>query len=369
MQILRWGRYMGDDLEFGGTNTFLSFGIRGSGKSTLLEHIGQKFMDEGSPIVDLFGSRDGEGLAWLRAPEAKDKRILLLHGDNSDVASSYDSKPVSKYSVADLNRYDLVISSSPLYSTIDEEFRQVNKITDQIYARIVWKKPCLIIIREAANLLYSRLKVSPDQTIAKSEMTYLIREARHCGFSMALDTQKLSSIDIDVRITIDYLFFKSLGIQGLPDDYHWLYKVYNPLKLQKMNEKYFLILTKTGSHGIGTFPYHDWHKRPGEDILKAVGVEVHHGDELIQSRPDHRVGDLQHVEIIKMRKNGFSYKEIATGLNTSTATAYAHIATHDKEVTKMGTCERCRRGKGEYATLYADTKRPPPLSPSKSNVG
>jgi hypothetical protein len=334
----------------------MAFGIRGSGKSTLLEHIGQGFMERGSPIIDLFGSRDGEALAWLRSPDIEGKKVLLLHGDNSDVASSFDSKPVSRYTVKDLDHYDLIISSSPLYSSIDEEFRQVNKITDQIYARMVWKRPAYIIVREAANLLYSRLKVSPDQTIAKGEMTYLIREARHCGFSMALDSQKLSSIDIDVRITIDYLFFKSLGIQGLPDDYRWLYKIYMPLKLQKMDEKYFLILTKTGSHGIGSFPFHPWHKRPGEDILKAVGVEVHHGEEMIQSKPDSRVGDLQHSEIIKMRNAGLSYRIIAINHNISSATPYAHTAAHNREVEKLGECSKCRRAKCELATtLIRDT--------------
>jgi hypothetical protein len=357
---------MGDDLKFGGTSTFMAFGIRGSGKSTLLEHIGENFMEKGSPIVDLFGSRDGEALAWLRSPGIEAKKVLLLHGDNTDVASSYDSKPVSRYTVADLDHYDLIISSSPLYSSIDEEFRQVNKITDQIYARMVWTKPAYVIVREAANLIYSRLKVSPDQTIAKGEMTYLIREARHCGFSMALDSQKLSSIDIDVRITIDYLFFKSLGIQGLPDDYRWLYKVYNPLKLQKMNEKYFLILTKTGSHGIGTFPYHDWHKKPGEDILKAVGVEVHHGEEMIQSKPDSKIGDLQHAEIIKMRNAGLSYRIIAINQGgISSATPYAHTTAHNKEIKRIGECSKCRRAKCELATtLIRDTIDGDPVTPT-----
>lgn len=351
MNILRWGRYMGDDIRFNETATYLSFGIRGSGKSTLLEHLGMNFMEKGSPILDLFGSRSGEALAWLRAPEAGGKKILLLHGDETSLACSYDAKPVSKYSLSDLEHYDLIISASPLYASIDAEYREINKIVDLVYKRAVWTRPVYMIVREAANLLYSRLKVSPDQTIAKSEMTYFVREARHSGFSLGLDTQKLSSIDIDIRITIDYLFFKSLGIQGLPQELHWLYNIYNPLKLQNMPQKNFLILTKTGSHGIGVFPFHKWHKQPGEDLLKDVGIEVEYGDELIESKDSHRVGDLLHAEIMKLRNSGDSYKLIADKKGISSATPYSHVVAHNKEVNSDGLCSRCERAKCDLAPL------------------
>jgi hypothetical protein len=78
-----------------------------------------------------------------------------------------------------------------------------------------------------------------------------------------------------------------------------------------MPKKNFLILTKTGSHGIGSFPFHKWHKVPGEDLLRAIGVEVSHGDELVESKDSHRVGDLLHVEIMELRNGGDSYKTIA----------------------------------------------------------
>ena len=31
-------------------------------------------------VFDLFGSRDGEALAWLRSPYANEKKILVMHG-------------------------------------------------------------------------------------------------------------------------------------------------------------------------------------------------------------------------------------------------------------------------------------------------
>jgi hypothetical protein len=341
---------MGDSLDFDNAKTYMAYGTRGAGKSTLLEEIGLNFMANKSAILDLFGSRDGESLAWLRSEEVKDKRVLLLHGDNTSVTSSWDSKPVSKYSLDDLEHYDLIISSSPLYSSIDAEYQQINQIINAVYARSVWSRVCYIVIREAANLLYSRLKVSNDQTLAKAEMTYFIREARHCGFSLGLDTQKLSSIDIDIRITIDYLFLKSLGLQGLPQDLRWLYSTYLPMRLQKMDPSEFVVLTASGSHGVGTFPYHTWHKHPGEDILEAVGIQVEHSEEMVESKEDFRVGDLQHIEMIKMRSNGESYPKIAAAIRVSLSTAHNHIEVHNKDIEKSGFCSKCKRGKSELQT-------------------
>lgn len=350
MKILNYGRNMGDPITFRDPASYMAFGIRGAGKSTLLEHFALEFLKNRCPIIDLFGSRDGEGLAWLRSPEAKNLKTLLLHGDNTSIASSYESKPISKFSIADLATHDLIISSSPLYVSIDEEYRSVNRVIDEIYRRQVWTRPCFITVREAANLFYSRLKVSADQTIAKNEVVYFIREARHSGFSLGLDSQKLTSIDSDVRVSLDFIFFKSLGIMGLPDEFKWLYSVYQPLRLQKMQNKYFVFLSRAGSHGVGTFPFHGWHKIPGEDLLKNLGIEVDHGEELLPAKVDYRIGDLQHSDIVKMRvEQRLSFKALGEAVKVSHGGAYAHIAAHDKEVKKLGECQRCRRAKGEYA--------------------
>jgi len=351
MKVNIWGRYLGDSIEYGGAQTYMSYGVRGSGKSTLLEAIGMEFLDRNRTVIDLFGSRDGESLAWLRSPYAEEKKILLLHGDNTDVSCSWDTKNIAKYDLSDIEHYDLIISSSPLYSSIDQEYKDVNRIIDLVYDRAVWTKSAYICIREAANLLYSRMKVSKDQAMAKAMMTYFIREARHCGFSLGLDTQKLTSIDLDIRITIDYLFFKSLGVFGLPSDLSWLYKTYIPLRLQNMKPQEYLLLTKQGSHGVGTFEFHDWHKKPGEDILKACGVEVQHGEELIESKPDYRVGDFQHVEICELRIDGMSYEKIGAALTMSRTTAHNHIKKHNTSIARVGNCNLCTRAKADIATV------------------
>ncbi len=345
-----WTRSLGGGISFRRPYTFLSYGIRGSGKSSLLEHIGEHFLANGSTILDLFGSRDGEGLAWCRSEWAKEKKILLLHGDNTSVASSFDTKNISKYSLSDLDKYDVIISSSPLYSTVDQEYRDINKVIDQIYKRGSWRKVAYMIVREAANLLYSRMKISVDQKFAKASMAYFIREARHTGFALGLDTQKWTSVDVDIRITCDYVFFKSAGIQGLPSDLRWLYKYIKPYSLQKMKPEEFVVLTSSGSIGVELFPEVMWHKNEGEDILKACGIEVEHGDELIDSEKRFIVGDLEHIRFIEGRLDGLSHAEIAGG-SWSSQTVLNHIDNHNSDIDRLGYCGRCRRAKGDHSTM------------------
>jgi len=62
---------------------------------------------------------------------------------------------------------------------VDQEFLYAAKLTDLLYKRLHYKRLVHLIVREAANFYYSRLKVSDSQTFAKSQMIYLIREARH----------------------------------------------------------------------------------------------------------------------------------------------------------------------------------------------
>jgi len=149
-----------ENLSFNRPHTYYVLGIRGAGKSSLLEHIAELHLERGHAILDLFGSRDGEGLAWLRSPWAEEKRILLYHGDNADVSAPYDTKKVSEASLSDLNDYDILISASPLYSSPSDEFLQVNRLTNLLYQRLSWRRLVYVIVREAANLYYSRLKVA-----------------------------------------------------------------------------------------------------------------------------------------------------------------------------------------------------------------
>ena len=103
-------------------------------------------------------------------------------------------KAVSDYKLSDLEKYDIIISAGPLYSSPGVEYESANKITDSIYQRLHWKRKVFMVTREAANLYYSRLKSDPNQASAKAQMVYLIREARHMGYALGLDTLKYTSI-------------------------------------------------------------------------------------------------------------------------------------------------------------------------------
>lgn len=250
-----------DEITFNRPSTFFVLGIRGSAKSSLLEHIGENYLAEGHGILDLFGSRDGEGLAWLRSPYAKDKKILLIRGDNVDVDSSFESKNISKVTLEDLNSYDIVISASPLYSSPNDEFLHVNHLIDSLYKRLEWKRLIYAIVRESANLYYSRLRISENQLGAKAESVYLIREARHCGIAMGLDTLKYTSVDLDVRTVVDFLIMKAQGVLGFPDDLQWLYGYFDPVSVRTMPKPFFIMISKNGALGLGEFPELKWHKQ------------------------------------------------------------------------------------------------------------
>lgn len=355
MRVVWMRRMGGDKIVFDRPFTYFVLGIRGSEKSSLLEHVGEEFIQRGSTVLDLFGSRDGEGLAWCRSEWAKDKNILLLHGDNTKVASEFDSKNVSQYRLSDLQNYDIIVSAGPLYSSPSVEYEAANKITDLIYQRRHWKRKVYMIVREASNLYYSRLKAISNQAQAKAQMIYLIREARHMGYALGLDTLKYTSIDLDVRVTVDYMFFKSQGMAGLPADLKWVYRYLNPFGVQSMPKGSFVVLTKAGSLGIGIFPKIPWHKEEGEDILRQCGIDVEHGEELEPTTVT-RIGDLEHSTIIEGRLQGKSYMELSG--NWSVEGTRQQVVSHNKEVKLSGECSRCRKAKSSQSRTIIPSGRP-----------
>ena len=55
---------------------WFTLGVRGAGKSTFLETIGCYHARKGHAVLDLYGSRDGEGLCWLRSPYVENKKFF-----------------------------------------------------------------------------------------------------------------------------------------------------------------------------------------------------------------------------------------------------------------------------------------------------
>ena len=353
--------------------TFFVLGVKGSGKSSLLEHFAEQHLENGGGVLDLYGSRDGEGLAFLRSPWVETKKVLLVCGDNVDVDCSFPVKHVSKLRLQDLEDNDLVISSSPCYSSPNSEYMQVNKLVDLLYQRLSWKKITYVVIREASSLYYSRLRVSENQLMAKSESVYLIRESRHMGVSMGLDTLKQTSIDLDVRSVVDYSIIKAVGLPGLPRELEWLYSFVDPHYFRQLKKDQFIILSKEGSIGLGVFPEVKWHKDAGEHILKALGLKIEYGEEIRESRKsgsNQTVGDVEHGDLVSMYEvEKQSMGKIAAKLKRSKSTVKAQIDFHNGAVSRSGFCPICKRVKSDLQhdtivtfTYGRSTKDKPPLA-------
>lgn len=338
-----------DDITFTRPSTWFCLGLRGEAKSSFLEHLAMQYLEKDAVVFDLFASRDGENLAWLRSPYAKDKKILLVKGENVDVKGSFPVKQVDALTLQDVENNDIIISSSPLHLNVDQEFYNAGRITDLLYKRIKHKKLCFLIIREAANFYYSRLKVSDSQTQAKANMIYCIREARHVGLALGLDSIRYYAIDIDIRNLSDYLILKSQGVQGLASDLHWLYSFFDPFAFMRMPKQMFFIISKTGALGLGQFPYHTWHKEEREDIVSNVGLKIEYGEVLDMGADKgsfKTVGDLEHVQIVNTYAEGAGMQKIAAQKGRSTRTIQVHIVRHNDAVKRSGFCPVCKRANG-----------------------
>jgi hypothetical protein len=336
-----------DKITFTSPSTWFVLGLRGAAKSTFLEDLAMHYAEKDAVIFDMFASRDGESLAWLRSPYAKDKKILLLKGDNVDVTASVPVKRVDQLTLADVENFDIIISSSPLYLNPDQEFFSAAKLTDLLYKRLHYKRLIYLLVREASNFYYSRLKISDNQLFAKANMIYMIREARHVGIALGLDTLRFMGIDVEIRSVSDYTVLKSQGVYGLASDLEWLYSFFNPSVIRCMKPQNFILVSRTGALGLGTFPYHDWHKEEKEDMLANVGVKVEYGEQLHEAAyrgSFNTVSDKEHAQIIEFYLvEGMGMNQIATKLGRSSKTPYEHIHTHNEAVERSGFCPLCKR--------------------------
>ena len=349
-----------ENISFTKPNVYFASGQRGTGKSSLLEHIGELHLEKGSSLLDIYGSADGENLAWLRSPHVKDMKVCLLKGENVDVDSVYDVKQIENLGLHDLEKYGIIISSRPLFLNKDSEFYSLGRLVNLLYKRLHWQKLIYLLAREAGNLWYSRLSVSDAQSDVKSEAIYLLREMRHLGFSLGLDSLRFAAIDIDIRSNVDYLMLKSQGLLGLGHDLKWLYRYFDPRVVRKMPPENFIMLSRMGGLALGEFPFPSWHKVERENILKAVGVKVTYGEVLDQGvdRGNYKtVNDVEHAELVGLYAEGLSMAKIADKLGRSTKTASDHIHSHNAAVNRSGFCAVCRRTKSPHETQLSSRSK------------
>ena len=373
---LKWLRG-NEEISFDHNTIWFIVGARNTGKSTLLEHIGLQYLKNGYSVFDMFGSRDGEGLAWLRAPETQDKKILLLKNENTFIKFKREKPNVEflnwrEFSVKVLEDYDIIVSASLLYGNVEEEFQAVNFYIDQVYRNPLRNRKTFLIIREAANLLYARMKLNQNIQSSKGEMAYLVRESRHCNLSLGFDTQKRESVDAEIRSVVDYFLFTAQGSESLPRALWFVYKFIKPNAMNNLPRGSFAILTRRGSVGIGSFVYHDWHKKDSENILEELGMEVERPElkpeDLISTqakegtskpqiayvspKPDEEREKI-HADVCSRYYNGEGF----TSISRSYGKAYADyarriVAAHNRNIMRNGFCPACQKfGNGLEKTI------------------
>jgi hypothetical protein len=328
-------------------------GGKNTGKSSFLEHLAELNLSRGHAIFDVYSSRDGESLAWLRSRWAEQKRILLLKGPGVDVRCSWDVKNADNVTVKDFDSYDLVISSPPLYLSMDQEYTLLAMVFDKLYTRrLSWNRIIYALLREASGFFYSRLRLLEDQAAAKTQGIFMLREMRHCGLSCGLDAIRLLDLDASVRAISDYLVLKAHGPMTIGAELRWLFRYFTPTSMMAMPQNRFVIITRTGGVGYGSFQMPVWHKRLKENILASVGVRIEYGD--VPRQAENRgtyvtVADEEHAQIIDLYLNhGLGMGRIAKQLGRSSATVKNQIDMHNSSVDKLGYCTACRRVKAPH---------------------
>jgi len=338
-----------EPLTFDEPKVYFCVGVRDSAKSTLLETLAEYYLDQGSCVADIYAARDGENLAWCRSEWAKERKVLLLHGENVDVIAPFKTKKVDDVTLHDFDVYDLIISCPLLYLKPDDEFLGVNHVIDILYRRPPsWKRMIYALVRESANLFYSRLRISPNQLTAKSEIAYLTREMRHQGVSLGLDTQQMTAVDYQVRTQSDYTFVKRMGVVGIirDDPLYFLYSYFRPEYIRRMPKNEFIMACKGGALALGSFEKLEWHKRPREDILAKTGIHVEYGEvrEPLKGSTEGEVGDEEHSRLIEAYvKEKLSMGKISEKMGRSPATVLKHINQHNEAIERSGFCPRCKK--------------------------
>lgn len=342
---VKWVRGRGR-LDFDSPKTFLIVGQKGSGKSTLLESCALRYVK----VIDLFGSRDNEGLAWLRYVP-KDQ-VLFVVGDSVEIRGRWNQIKVKNLTLKEISKYALVLSVSAFYSDINEEFHGLNEIIYKcLYRRAHWREPWFLMVREASNFIYARIKISMNQSVAKWDFIYLLRESRHMGYAVGVDTIRWTSIDKEIRDVCDYIFVKRVGIQGLPYDLRFVYAYIDPPSLMNPPPHAFVLVSGRGPIGVGRFDFVEWHKKERDDLLSEFRIKPKYGDVPDYGSPTRNwLNDFDHGDLITRRKSGLSYHKIARETQRSAKTVHEHIKKHNAEVFARGYCVRCRRIKHALAS-------------------
>jgi len=324
---------------------YLVIGVPGSGKSSLLETIAFHY----PRVIDLFGSRDNEGLAWIRSPLGK--QVLFLKGKSVSIdCNCADVQDITDVKISDFEKYKVILACSCFFSSLQEEWFGLAKLVDKLWYRESWTEPWALIVREAANLLYSRVALGDNQYQAKNYMIYVMREMRHLGYALCVDALRSMDIDVDIRTLAFFTWIKALGIEGLRGHLRFVYAYYNANKLMSLSQDRFVVLHNRGPLGCGSFNMPYWHKLEHENLRTIFDIRIKRGEmPHIPGSGSAQVGDYGHLGIIKARiETGKSMAELGEKLQRSPATIKKHIDLHNGMIKLLDECDVCARVNGEY---------------------
>ncbi len=291
------------EFDFKRPSNYTILGIKESGKSALNETLATKH----DKVVDFYGSRDDEGLCWC-SPESPKQKILLIHGDNTDLNCSWPHKKASDVTLNDLDGYECTIACNSFFSSQDIKFGSLQNIVDKIYGRAGWNGRGIIyfLVRESMSIIYSRLQQNDTgMKEAKADFLFMQREMRHFGVSFGIDHLRWTGVDMEIRDLSDFTFIKQIGYKSLPKDISFLYNYVDPRAFAQMKPWEWVLLKKDGSIGFGTNDLPPFHKPEGINLLEKLGIEVTHSEEPEESTRQH-IGDEEHVKICRLYEDGKS---------------------------------------------------------------
>lgn len=353
---VRWVRGQ-EWIKFTRPNLYLVLGARGAGKSSLLEVLAIRY----PKIIDMLEANDGESLCWCKPQFAKvwkaihgsEPRILLLTGQTKKVICKWDTLIVTELRLDTFEEYDIIILCHKFFADEPDYFDALFTIIHLLWEeRTYWTEPYFLLIREAANWIYARLKTVKDDKMAKAEFVKQLNEARHKGLACGVDTIRFTNIDKAARDLAEYTFIKKPGRPNLPDELRWIWRYFGVF-IRKMKKDRFVLITQDENIGIGKFDGSSWHKEERENIFKDLEISVvdrETGEVSSNERTTkYSSPDLAHAKLIEAYKVGGSvYKaEEITGKNHQTV--LNHVNVHNEAVRRYGICKKCEKAECAFA--------------------
>lgn len=332
--------------EWDQARRYLLLGNANTGKSNTLENLAWHHPH----ILDIHGSKDNEGLCWIRKSSGLDD-ALLISGDNTDLKCSWPTKHVSDVTIEDIDEHEIVIAAHSFFSSSEVKNRNLEHVTEQLDNRLSFRPGNIIfmVMRETNNILYSRLSRGVGEKQAKADLLEFIRELRHFGVSVGADMLQWTGTDRSFRDIADYMIFKNVGEKGLPQDKRFLYSFIAPAGFRKLKKNQAIILKSGGEiAALMHIPLLPFHKEEGVNLLEELGIEIEHGEAMIDSTTQ-KIGDKEHSEIIKKYLELGTMKKVSESLNRNKGTISDHVHSHDAEIKKFGACSRCAKSDKDLA--------------------